>query len=276
MKKSRPISLACMAVLAIALSPTAHAEDSWVTQVAEQRSWELPEPQTQQSNWQYEVGAGVMVAPEYEGSNTYGVLPLPQISAKYKNGLFFANVMDGIGSYPFQGENYKVGASVGFAMGRDQDDDDKNLRGMGDVDASLTLNLMGEYDLGPLTVYGKLSQGSEDYGTTAELDIGRMFPINNKLRVMGKFGAKWASEDHMNSYFGVSSSQAARSGYSRYDAESGIKSVGLKVGTFYSITDHWNVNLMLSGNQLVGDAADSPIVKEEFQTMTALGVSYRF
>ncbi|MAR56071.1 MAG: hypothetical protein CMM93_02715 [Rickettsiales bacterium] len=54
-------------------------------------------------NWKYEVGAGLMYGPAYEGSDKNEMQAIPNFSVDYKNGLFFANIFDGIGSYPIQG-----------------------------------------------------------------------------------------------------------------------------------------------------------------------------
>jgi MipA family protein len=226
--------------------------------------------------WNFEVGAVAMYGPAYEGSDKYKAMAFPNLTVDYEDGLFFANPFDGIGSYPIQGEDYKFGASVGFEFEREEEDDRKNLRGMGDIDMSPTANLMGEYEFGPIEISGKLTQGNDDYGMVAEADIGTMLPATEKLMFMGKFGAKWANEDHMNSYFGVSSAQAVRSGYRSYKAASGIKSVGVNVGAFYSITENIDMNFMAGIDQLLGDAADSPITKEDFQPSVMIGTSYKF
>ena len=84
---------------------------------------------------------------------------------------------------------------------------------------------MGKYDFGFAKLSGKISKGTEDYGTTATVELGKHFSVTGQLMLMGSVGLTWADADHMNSYFGVSSLQSARSGYSRYDAESGVKSV---------------------------------------------------
>jgi MipA family protein len=275
--KLRSLSYASLSVLVL-MPISAQAEDIFTNQAPEQGAWSSPQDQNQEEekDWKFELGGGVAYGTTYEGSDKYEVMALPNVSVDYKDGLFFANPFDGIGSYPIRGEDYKVGASVGFDFGRSEDDDKKNLRGMGDIDMSATANLMGEYEIGPIEFSAKLTKGNDDYGMTAEADIGTMVPVSEKLMVRAAVGTKWADEDHMNSRFGVSSKQAARSVYARYTPESGFKSVGVTVGGFYNITDHWDAMLMVSGDQLIGDAADSPIVKQEFQPMTMLSVSYKF
>jgi MipA family protein len=275
LQKRRLPPLAGIAMLIAMQGPVAHADDVWSGQIQESVQKGGLSQKKEIGNWKFEVGGGAMYGTKYEGSDQYELRAVPQISAEYKEGLFFANPADGIGSYPLQGENYKVGASIGLDFGRSEDDSD-DLRGMGDVDMSATANLMGEYDSGPIKFTAKVTKGNDDYGMTVEADMGTMFRATEKLMIMGKVGAKWADENNMATYFGVSPAQAARSGYAQYTADAGFKSVGVTVGGFYSISESWDVMLMVSADQLIGDAADSPLVKQKFQPMTMFSVGYKF
>ncbi len=269
----RSISLISLSLYAI-LSSIAHAEE--ILDNPGSAPGHLSQPPANDKDWIFTTGAGAIYGPAYEGSDKFVVTPLPDVSVEYKNGLFFANIWDGIGSYPLQGENYKVGASIGWMPGRDENDDKKNLRGMGDIDMEAILNLMGEYDIGHIKISGKVSTGTENYGTTATVEVGTMFPVTGQLMIMGAIGPTWADADHMNSYFGISTVQSARSGYKSYNPTAGIKSVGLTAGAFYSITEYWDVKFMIKADQLLGDAADSPITKQDFQPSVFLTTSYIF
>jgi outer membrane scaffolding protein for murein synthesis (MipA/OmpV family) len=227
-------------------------------------------------NWKFTIGGGAMYGAAYEGSDKYVVKAIPDVSAEYKEGMFFAGIFDGIGGYPVLTENYKLGAAIGFDFGRSEDDDKSNLRGMGDIDMSATLSLMGEYSFGPLQVSGKITKGTEDYGTTATMELGTMFPLGDKLMIMASVGSTWADSDHMSSFFSVSPKQASHSAYSRYDAEAGLKSVGFALGAFYNITESWEVKLMISGDQLLGGAADSPLTKDDFNPSVFFTAGYSF
>lgn len=274
--KHKISSALAVGICYLALTGNAHAQQWYSnTQQAEPAAQSVQSPE--ESDWSFTLGGGVGYAPVYEGSDEYDVLPVPIVNVEYKDGLFFGNVRNGIGSYPLRGENYKVGASVGYAPGRDESEDRKNLRGMGDVDASATANLLAEYDFGLALVSGKVSTAlSGDYGTTAELSVSSRYPITEKVILSGAVGTLWADEEHMSNRFGVSSTQSARSGYAQYDAESGIKNVGFSVGATYLVTENWNANLTFIGSQLVGDAADSPIVKDDFIPAVFLTTSYKF
>ena len=228
-------------------------------------------------NWNIELSGGLMYmyGPKYDGSDNYESKVFPALSMEYKNGLVFAG-MDGIGSNFLQGENYKVGASVGYNFGREESDDKENLRGMGDIDSGVAATLKGEYSLGPVDISGEVTTGSEDNGTTAKIELGTMLPVTEQLMVMISVGSTWADDTHMESYFGVSSAQSARSGYSRFEAESGFKSAGISVGTVYNISENWDVMLVVNGDQLLGDAADSPIAKDDFAVSVFSTLNYKF
>lgn len=262
---------------AITLSGGAQAQQWYNNTQQAAPATQAAKPAEKSSDWEYTVGIGAGYAPTYEGSDEYDALIVPVLGVEYKDGLFFGNVRNGIGTYPLRGENYKVGASIGYAGGRDESDDRKNLRGMGDVDASPTANLLAAYNLGMAELSGKLSTAvSGDYGTTAEVKLGSRYPMNEKVILSGAVGAVWADEEHMSNNFGVSSFQSARSGYRRYEAESGVKSVGLSVGATYRFTEAWNANLTLKGDQLIGDAADSPVVKDDFVPAAFVTTGYKF
>jgi outer membrane protein len=83
----------------------------------------------------------------------------------------------------------------------------------------------------------------------------------------------------MQTYFGVDRRDAARSGLDRYNADSGIKDVGIDLGVNWIITQSWSAKGIASFTQLVGDADDdSPVVDEgsEGQFFGAALVVYKF
>ena len=270
-----PIKLLSASIVIVVLSGQASAQQ-WPDN-AQAENADLPSSAPQTKNWNYTIGGGVGYAAAYEGSDKYEFLVVPILDVEYKNGLFFGNTRNGIGSYPIQGEHYKLGGSIGYAPGRDESDDRKNLAGMGDLDASPTANLLAEYDLGPAQLSGALSTAlSGDYGTTIDLNIGSSHNLTDTLILSGAIGTQWADQKHMRNHFGVSSAQSVQSAYNPYGAESGFKSVGFRVTATYNMTDQWNTSLTFMGDQLIGDAADSPLVKEDFVPAVFLTTSYSF
>ena len=51
---------------------------------------------------------------------------------------------------------------------------------------------------------------------------------------------------------------------------------GINLISIYRINQEWGVNAMASYDLLLGDAADSPVVKDENQYLLGVGLSYNF
>lgn len=263
-------------VVYLILADVAHAQQ-WYNTTQNAPSATAVGSSEEKSNWRFTVGGGTGYAPVYDGSDKYKAIPIPVLDIDYRDELLFVNVRNGIGSYLIRGEDYKIGAALGYAPGRKEDDDKNNLRGMGDVDASATVSLLGEYNFGFVNASGKVTTAiSGDYGTTATFNLGSRRPVIKNIVLSASIGTTWADEQHMSSRFGITAGQATRSGYGQYDAKSGFKSVGFSVGATYLLTEQWNANLTFRGEKLLGDAADSPIVKDGFVPAVFLTTSYRF
>lgn len=86
----------------------------------------------------------------------------------------------------------------------------------------------------------------------------------------------WADDKHMESYFGVTSIQSTQSGLAEHEAKAGVKRVDLKGSITYIMTENWSVTGAGGAGFLLGDAKDSPIVKDDVQPFAMLGVGYRF
>jgi outer membrane scaffolding protein for murein synthesis (MipA/OmpV family) len=83
----------------------------------------------------------------------------------------------------------------------------------------------------------------------------------------------------MQTYFGVNNRDSARSGLDKYDADSGIKDVGLDLGVNWAFASSWDLRGIASYSKLVGDADDdSPVVDQgsENQFFTGVLVLFKF
>ena len=71
----------------------------------------------------------------------------------------------------------------------------------------------------------------------------------------------------------------SHSGLDRYDADSGMKDVGLDLGLNWRFAQNWDLRGLFQAKKLVGDADDdSPVVDEgsEFQAFAAVLVVWNF
>ncbi|MGK7866368.1 MipA/OmpV family protein [Falsiroseomonas sp. E2-1-a20] len=91
--------------------------------------------------------------------------------------------------------------------------------------------------------------------------------------------ATYASDDYTETNFGIDARNAAASGLPAFSAGGGIKDVALSLTANYELTPNWGLVGVLGYRRLLGDAADSPIVRREGnenQFSFGLGISYGF
>lgn len=243
--------------------------------------------------WDFAIGAGAMVGPKYEGSDENEVTAMPYLSIEW-NDFVFLNPEDGLGVHAYQSEDLEVDVSIGYDMGR-KESDSSDLAGLGDVDGSVTANLGIEYELGPVSPFLELSkQMGGANGMTAEIGVETMVPLAMLYAGNGGGGARdegegpsgpalmfgistqWADDNYMSENFGITAAQAAASGLSQHTAGSGFKSAGVEAGVMIPFGENWALNMMVEYSVLLGDAADSPVVKDDTQLSGGTFLRYQF
>ena len=254
------------------LTPGIHAQ----TTTADDAGASRQDDAADDSPWRVQLGLLGLVSPEFEGGDEYEGSALPIIDIEWNRRLFL-NTRRGLGGYFVNNDWFQAGASVGYRFGRDQDDADV-LRGLGDVDGGATANLFATYTFGRASLGGQLSQdiSGNDTGLTLDLEAGMRFAVMPELTLSPTLQTTFASSDYMESYFGVTPAQSARSGLQTYDADAGLKSVGVGVNAAYSVTRRVSVLGNIGYKRLLDEAADSPIVEDADQFRVGLGLSYRF
>lgn len=238
-------------------------------------------PKLDPGDWSVTLGAGVGARPEYEGAKSIDVSPIPLLDVRVRPDwalldTVYLSTNDGLGALFFNSRDFKLGASVGYDFGRDEDDGDR-LNGLGEIDAAVRLRVFVGTSVGPVDMQLSVQRtiGGVD-GTTVSLSVSHTWALTSDLRLRLSAAGDWGDENYMSGYFGVSSQQAARSGLPRYDISSGVKSVSLSTNALYSLSPNWLIVGSLGIKQLLGDTADSPIVETELQPFGALGLLYRF
>ncbi|WP_114391524.1 MipA/OmpV family protein [Oleisolibacter albus] len=226
-----------------------------------------------------QIGIMGMVAPDYEGSDHHDIKPRPYVDITYGKYLFFN--YRGLGANLLTEGPLTAGVAVNYHGGRDQDDN-RALRGLGDIDPTAVGTIFTAYQIGAVTLSADI-QGDllgEGYdGVTASLSAQYRFSPAKDMMLIAGPSMTWASDNYMQSYFGIDAKQSTRSGRPVYKADAGVKDVGVSLIGLYQITGHWGLTCMLGYKRLLGDAADSPLVDQDGtadQIYGALGLSYRF
>jgi len=175
--------------------------------------------------------------------------------------------------------------SMGFGLaywgGRDTSDN-VALIGLGDLDSSImgTATIANRFELvdAHATLIHDFS-GNRD-GTAVELGLSApLLTSDNGVELVGGATATWASDNYMSNTFGISSVQSANSGYATHNAESGIKDIAASLQANYNVNEQVALTVKGEVKQLLGDAADSPIVKQQgdaTQGRIFAGITYKF
>jgi len=236
------------------------------------------------SKWSVVVGGGGAYAPDYEGSDDYEFQPFPFVSIVYDDFIFIEGTALGINLLDFEGplgdDRIKAGPIARYGFGRDEDDNNA-LDGLGDVDDSIEVGGFLKYQVGiwsaGLTVVQDVGGGHD--GLLAEASTGISVPLTEELRSSIEASTSWADSNYMDTYFGISSAQSAKSGLDQFDADAGFKDVAVTLGLDYMLTESIGLSGRAQYKRLLGDAASSPIVEDEGsadQFFGGLFLTYRF
>jgi outer membrane scaffolding protein for murein synthesis (MipA/OmpV family) len=231
---------------------------------------------SQSEDWSIRIGALGIYKPDYEGSDDYELKGFPFIDITWRD-TFFLNVHKGLGAYIWNRNDFKLGLAINYTFGRDEDDS-SDLKGLGDIDGGATANVFFKWAIGDFALDGRYEEQitGQDTGFQVHLGLGYDLHVAEKVILKPSIRTTYASSDYMEEYFGVSPSQSTRSGMSAYDAASGFKSLGFQIVAIYRLNQHWGIHASAGYDRLIGEAADSPVVKDENQYRVSMGLSYKF
>ncbi|RME66165.1 MAG: MipA/OmpV family protein [Alphaproteobacteria bacterium] len=113
----------------------------------------------------------------------------------------------------------------------------------------------------------------------AQAEHGLWRNADGRIAVLGGIAATWASGNYMRRYFGVSESQAQASGLPAFRAKAGVRDVSARIVGRYRLHAHWTLLGVMRYGRLVGDAHDSPLVRQRGsanQFLSGVGLTYAF
>lgn len=177
-----------------------------------------------------------------------------------------------------QGERLRVGLGLRLDSGRRESESDE-LRGLGDVRRTVLLRLSVSYRLDDgwrlrsVNTTDALGRGS---GAQGELQLGRDIVLGPRLGLQGTFSLGWADRRHLQTYFGVSPEQAARSGYPVTALSAGLRDVSLTAGWRWAWRPRWALFGGAGVTRLIDEAAASPLVRERQSWTLSAGLVRRF
>ena len=212
--------------------------------------------------WTVTLGAGAQTFPKYPGADTYGINPLGIFGFRREGSpMPFKAPDDGFG-FGFLGRDsvIDIGPSVRFQSKREEDD-----VGAAVGDVGFTVEVGGFVELRPsenFRIRADLRQGIGGHdGLTG--DLGADLVIRAADTTIFSIGprARWADNDFHDAYFGVAPAIAGATGLPAYNPNGGIYAYGAVAGLTQKLGRNWGVLAYVGYDRLVGDAADSPIVR---------------
>lgn len=226
------------------------------------------------SDWNVMVAAGAMYQPKYEGSDEYELVPFPMVSATIGRLTISPGGLD---VDVLEANGFKVSVKGGFEMGGGRkEEDSKHLKGLGDIDAGAMVGTKVSYETGPVELYASVDKtigGSEGLLGVVGANVSHHY---NAFIFSAGASATFADENYMQTYFGVTALQSARSGLRQYEAGAGLKRYDIEASVTYMATENWLIRGQVGVGFLAGDAKGSPIVQKDVQPSGMLFVGYRF
>ena len=228
----------------------------------------------------YSLGGGIGVAPDYEGSDDYELVPVPAGDARFSNGMYIELLGLNLRANLIPSDFWRLGPVYNYRPERDNVDNNQVDR-LDEVSDANELGVFGGIEWQNWYVFLEwlADMGNAHDGSYGTLKGGYNWVINPQWALtFGAFGT-YASDDFMSAYFGIDAADSARSGLATYDADGGMKDIGLDFGLNWGMTQNWDLRGLLQIKQLVGDADDdSPVVDEgsETQFFGAVLVVYNF
>lgn len=230
-------------------------------------------PDTIRTNDHIIVGAGILYAPAYRGSDKYRAFPLPTIDVNH--GRLFLNLRNGIGVNVINSRLVTVGTSIQFTEGYRFKDAPAGIGGV--KYGAGARGFISLHDHGFILTTGA-TQGfvGGTKGLVVDTSLAYSVSATPRLTIIPSVRATWADAKYNDRYFGIDATQAAASGLPYFRPGSGFKDADGSVTASYLLTNH--IILSASGivTTVLGDDSQSPIVRHKTRPSGFLSLAYRF
>jgi outer membrane protein len=234
------------------------------------------------------IGLAVGSVPDYEGSddNTTVVAPFGRYQWESGRSVLVAGTGNAERAARLKVNvltsktNWRLGPVLQYRRTRD-DVDNQQVDDMKEIDAATELGGFLGLQLGKLALRTTLvtDVSDEHDGTIWYFNGDYGIPVGDSLSFSIGAHLTWASDDYMQTYFGVNSGNRGSSTLPSYSASSGIKDTGMTLVGRYKFSPSWGLLGAVNYTRLLNDAEDSPLVKDvgdDNQFKLFLGVTYSF
>jgi outer membrane protein len=225
------------------------------------------------------VAVGAQLVPSYPGAEDHSVRPLFDISFKREGGMFeFEAADESIGLRLARLGGVEFGPAISFEGSRK----DKDVGApVGKVKTTIEAGAFVQAYLAEnarVRIEGRRGIGGHDAWVGS---VGADYIIRDGDRYVFSIGPRlYLSEArYQQAYFGVSPAAATAAGLPQYRPDGGIHAAGVTSGLVAQLSKSWGVYTYARYDRLLGDAADSPLVRRfgsRNQLSGGLALTYTF
>lgn len=242
------------------------------------------------------VGAGVVYGPSYDGSDDYVLTPAPIVQGEI-GGIAITPRPAGFAldfiQNPEEGIGFSFGPSVRLRSNRAVSIKDPVVKELGKLSRAVEIGptagitipkVLHEYDSLSFTTDVRWDIAGAHEGMVVAPSVTYFTPLSRGAAAALSFDAEYGDANFMDYYYSVSPADAASSGLTPFDADSGFTRAGVSllggIDLNGDLTDGgFSVVFMSSYSRMLGDAKRSPFTSERGsanQWMGALGLGYTF
>lgn len=212
--------------------------------------------------WTVTAGLGAQIAPKFYGSADYSIFPLPNFGLRREGRPVPFEAPDDSFGVGFLGQDsaFNFGPVARLIAKREEDDVGAPV---GDVSLTIEAGGFVQAFLGEnIRLRGELRRGLNGHDGLVG-DIAADFIIRDGDNTIFSIGprAHWADNDFHDAYFGVPVAIPA-AGLAAYNPGGGFYAVGARAGLTQRLGRNWGLFGYAGYDRLIGDAADSPIVRQ--------------
>lgn len=237
-------------------------------------------------DWKYTIEGGAGVIPRYSGSDEYAAVPLIGLGVSTPSG-FFLNTDKGLG----WGMDSGAVAFATFLNASPTRRDHRTalqgsdrLRGMGSIKTRPLLGVDASFKAGSAQFTATLlhalkddekGEYERDY-SALRLGVGTELGSVAGGLLRGMVLTDIGDDHYLRTWYGVSAAQAARTRYTAYRPDAGLVDVGASLSWAVPISNHVSTGVSFEALRLLGDAADSPLVRQRTQFSLGAVISYTY
>lgn len=250
--------------LALMIIPTLAAAQSDPLQLNPASPWYALDAD---SGWHIDAGLGVEYEPSYPGSDKYAIEPDAFARALYRTdqGHRYFISLGELGAMFSLSDGTQFQIFLEYEEKRETDDD-STLVGLNEVDATIEGQFMLARRFGNFSTYAIAQPdltGDANKGMVWFVGAGydRLL-ADGQWRLGTTVDISGADSEHMNTEFGITPEEAARTGYREYQTGSGFKSITLGLSSEYWINANLSVLGTIETEFYSDDAAASPLIAD--------------